>query len=64
MELYLIRYGIAPERDSAFKDEDRRLSKEGQDKTKEVAKRLYNLGLRFDVVLTSPLERSHQPAYT
>ena len=62
MELYLIRHGIAQERDSALKDDDRTLTKVGQDKTKEVAKRLYNLGLRFDVILTSPLVRSHQTA--
>ena len=62
MELYLIRHGIAQERDFALKDDDRTLTKVGQDKTKEVAKRLYNLGLRFDVILTSPLVRSHQTA--
>ncbi len=62
MELYLIRHGIAQERDSATIDEDRALTKIGQDKTKEVAKRLYNLGLRFDTILTSPLVRSCQTA--
>ncbi len=62
MELYLIRHGIAQERDFALKDDDRTLTKIGQDKTKEVAKRLYNLGLRFDLILTSPLVRSHQTA--
>ena len=62
MELYLIRHGIAQERDFALKDDDRTLTKVGQTKTKEVAKRLYNLGLRFDVILTSPLVRSHQTA--
>ena len=62
MELYLIRHGIAQERDLATTDDDRTLTKIGQDKTKEVAKRLYNLGLRFDVILTSPLVRSHQTA--
>ena len=62
MELYLIRHGIAQERDFAIKDNDRTLTKVGQDKTKEVAKRLYNLGLRFDLILTSPLVRSLQTA--
>ena len=47
MELYLIRHGIAQERDFAIKDNDRTLTKIGQEKTKEVAKRLYNLGLRL-----------------
>lgn len=62
MELYLIRHGIATEKDSTIKNEERTLTKIGQDKTKEVAKRLYNLGLRFDMILTSPLVRSHQTA--
>ena len=62
MELYLIRHGIAQERDFAIKDNDRTLTKVGQDKTKEVAKRLYNFGLRFDLILTSPLARSLQTA--
>ena len=62
MELYLIRHGMAQERDLAITDNDRTLTKIGQEKTKEVAKRLYNLGLRFDLILTSPLVRSHQTA--
>ena len=62
MELYLIRHGIAQERDFALKDDDRTLTKVGQNKTEEVAKRLYNLGLRFDLILTSPLVRAHQTA--
>ena len=62
MELYLIRHGIAQDRDLAIKDNDRTLTKVGQDKTEQVAKRLYNLGLRFDLILTSPLVRSLQTA--
>lgn len=62
MELYLIRHGIAQERDSAINDEARSLTKVGQDKTKAVAKRLYDLGLRFEIILTSPLTRTHQTA--
>ncbi|WP_009633233.1 phosphohistidine phosphatase SixA [Synechocystis sp. PCC 7509] len=62
MELYLIRHGIAQERNLTINDDDRTLTKVGQDKTKEVAKRLYNLGLHFDVILTSPLVRSLQTA--
>lgn len=62
MELYLIRHGIAQERDLAIQDEERSLTKIGQDKTKKVAKRLYELGLRFEMILTSPLTRTHQTA--
>ncbi len=62
MELYFIRHGIAQERDLAIQDEERSLTKVGQDKTKAVAKRLYELGLRFEIILTSPLARTHQTA--
>jgi phosphohistidine phosphatase len=62
MELYLIRHGIAQEKDLGIKDEERNLTKVGQEKTKAVAKRLYDLGLRFDVILTSPLVRALQTA--
>lgn len=62
MELYLIRHGIAVDRKPDIKDEERFLTAEGRDKTRKVAKRLYGLGLRFDLILTSPLVRSRQTA--
>ncbi len=62
MELFLIRHGIATEREINIKDEERSLTKEGHKKTRQVAKRLFNLGLRFDLILTSPLVRSRQTA--
>ena len=62
MELYLIRHGIAQERTSDIEDEKRSLTKVGHQKTEQVAKRLRELGLRFDVILTSPLVRSRQTA--
>ncbi len=62
MELYLIRHGIAQERNLAIKDEERSLTKVGQDKTTAVAKHLYDIGMRFDLILTSPLVRSRQTA--
>lgn len=61
MELYLIRHGIA-QRTSDIEDEKRSLTKLGHQKTEEVAKRLRELGLRFDTILTSPLVRSRQTA--
>lgn len=62
MELYLIRHGIAQERTSDIEDEKRSLTKLGQQKTTQVAKRLRELSLRFDSILTSPLVRSRQTA--
>jgi phosphohistidine phosphatase len=62
MELYLIRHGIAEERSPDLEDEKRELTAKGQDKTQKVAKRLYELGLRFELILTSPLARARQTA--
>ncbi|MES1021595.1 phosphohistidine phosphatase SixA [Gloeocapsa sp. BRSZ] len=62
MEIYLIRHGIAQEREIGIPDEARSLTLKGQDKTRQVAGRLYDLGVRFDVILTSPLVRSRQTA--
>ena len=62
MELYLIRHGIATEQGIDSKDCDRTLTKQGQQKTWQVAQRLYQLGLRFNLILTSPLVRSRQTA--
>lgn len=62
MELYLIRHGIAAERGTYPKDEERPLTEKGRAKTQKVAQRLYALGLRFDFILTSPLVRARQTA--
>jgi phosphohistidine phosphatase len=62
VELYLIRHGIAQEATGDIKDEERRLTKEGQQKTEKVAQRLKKLGLQFDLIATSPLVRAKQTA--
>lgn len=61
-ELYLIRHGIAGEHGIYANDSDRPLTEEGHTKTKRVAKRLQELGIRFDLVQTSPLVRARQTA--
>jgi phosphohistidine phosphatase len=61
-ELYLIRHGIAGEADSQVNDAERQLTAKGHQKTKVVALRLYEIGVRFDLILTSPLVRSRQTA--
>jgi len=62
VELYLIRHGIAEERRSDIKDDDRTLTKEGRQKTEKVAQQLKKLGLYFDLITTSPLVRAYQTA--
>jgi phosphohistidine phosphatase len=62
VELYLIRHGIAEERQLGIKDEQRSLTKEGRQKTEKVAQRIKKLGLQFDLILTSPLVRARQTA--
>lgn len=62
LDLYLIRHGLAGEHGSYANDDDRPLTDEGLHKTRQIAKRLYALELRFDVILTSPLVRARQTA--
>ncbi len=62
MELYLIRHGIAAERGTYSNDAERPLTEKGHQKTQRVAQRLYDIGLRLDLILTSPLIRAYQTA--
>ncbi|MGK7871923.1 MAG: phosphohistidine phosphatase SixA [Xenococcaceae cyanobacterium] len=62
MELYLIRHGIAADHAAYTNDEARPLTDKGREKTKKVAQRLYDIGLRLDLILTSPLLRARQTA--
>jgi phosphohistidine phosphatase len=62
MEVYLIRHGIAAERGTYVDDEQRPLVNKGKDKTAKVAKRLLATGLKFNLILASPLVRASQTA--
>lgn len=62
MEVYLIRHGIAAQRGTYANDEQRPLTKKGRCKTLKVAKSMFATGLRFDLILTSPLVRAEQTA--
>jgi len=62
LNLYLIRHGLAGERGDYPNDDERPLTDEGKKKTKQVAKRLAELQLKFDLILTSPLVRARQTA--
>jgi phosphohistidine phosphatase len=61
-ELYLIRHGLAAERGTYVNDDERPLTEAGSQRTRQVAKRLKQLGLRFDYLLSSPLVRAQQTA--
>ncbi len=62
-ELYLIRHAIAEERGDKWPDDGLRpLSAEGASLMRKAAKGLVRLGVKFDVVLSSPLVRARQTA--
>lgn len=60
--LYLIRHGLAGQYGSHANDEERPLTEEGRCKTRRVAERLRDVGVRVELILTSPLERARQTA--
>ena len=63
VELYLIRHAIAEERGDEWPDDTQRpLSEDGKAKMRRAAKGLVALGVRFDLVLASPLVRTRQTA--
>lgn len=62
MELYLIRHGIAADRGTYPQDEDRPLTEKGHQKTTNVARRIGEIGVKFEAILTSPLLRAKQTA--
>jgi phosphohistidine phosphatase len=62
MDLYLIRHGLAGESGTYTNDAERPLTEDGKKKTRQVAKRLVELGLTFDLMLTSPFVRARQTA--
>ncbi len=63
MRLYFLRHGIAdwPDWDPT-RDHERPLTKEGMKKLKEQVKRLAELGVKFDAILSSPYTRAYQTA--
>ena len=62
MELYLIRHGIAAVRGTYTNDDERPLVAKGINKTQEVAQKLRSIGVKFDLILSSPLVRAFQTA--
>jgi phosphohistidine phosphatase len=62
VEVYLVRHGIAAERGTYDDDEQRPLTNKGHSKTITVAQSLLATGLKFDLILSSPLVRASQTA--
>ena len=62
MKIYLIRHGIAVERGADIQDAERPLTDKGIAKTTEVARRLSDMGVAFEYLLSSPLVRAYQTA--
>jgi phosphohistidine phosphatase len=63
VELYLIRHGIAANRGDEYPDDTKRpLTARGMARVKKQTAALAKLGVRIDLVLTSPLVRTRQTA--
>jgi len=63
VELYLIRHAIAEDRGEKWPDDTKRpLSADGIARMRRAARGLARLGVKFDVVLSSPLVRARQTA--
>jgi phosphohistidine phosphatase len=62
MDVYLIRHGIAIEPDTVPTDAERYLTKEGIKKTDRVSEAISQQGIKFDLILSSPLVRARQTA--
>ncbi|PYU14179.1 MAG: phosphohistidine phosphatase SixA, partial [Acidobacteria bacterium] len=64
MELYIVRHGIAIDREDPQcpPDPERYLTEEGVEKTKGVAKGVAALGVAADLFFTSPYVRASQTA--
>jgi phosphohistidine phosphatase len=62
-ELYLIRHAVAEERGDKWPDDTKRpLTAKGAARMRKAAKGLARLGVKFDVILSSPLVRTRQTA--
>jgi phosphohistidine phosphatase len=63
LDVYFLRHGLAdwPDWDPAH-DDERPLTSNGVVRMKAEAKRFEQLGLKFDVILTSPFKRARQSA--
>lgn len=61
--IYLMRHGIAADPAPGMSDADRALTPEGVRKTARVAAGLAKLGVKPDLILSSPLRRAEETAH-
>ena len=64
MDLYILRHGIAVERGTPGfeQDFDRPLTPEGEQKLRRITKTIRQLGLSFDLIISSPYIRARETA--
>ncbi|HTX58220.1 MAG TPA: phosphohistidine phosphatase SixA [Verrucomicrobiae bacterium] len=63
MRLYFLRHGVAPDRETwKGSDEERPLTQAGRERIAREAKRIAQLGLGIEAIVTSPLLRARQTA--
>ena len=62
MDIYFIRHGIAADPSEYEYDRDRPLTAKGREKTARIAQKIREIGVNFNVILTSPLVRAKQTA--
>ena len=63
MDLYIVRHGIAEETaHGGGGDADRELTEEGKERCREVGHGMLQMGVKPEIVLTSPLKRAIQTA--
>jgi phosphohistidine phosphatase len=62
MELYLLRHGIAEDRASTGRDQDRALTEEGRQKLHRVLKRAASAGVSPSLIISSPYKRALETA--
>lgn len=64
MDLYLLRHGIAEEREARSRrpDSARRLTEKGVRRVRQIARAMRELELEFDLILSSPFQRARETA--
>jgi phosphohistidine phosphatase len=62
MILYILRHGIAEDAPAGGDDGARKLTARGREKLRDSVQGMRTLGLKFDVILTSPLARATETA--
>lgn len=63
IQLYVLRHGVAGEKGPKYPDDSKRpLVAEGRKETKKAAAAMNVLGLKFDLILTSPYARALETA--